>query len=856
MSRSRWLIPTVSIVASLALGVGGAIAGANLAPHSTHLVKAGTQTAMVLAPLAGGAPAKDGATSALSSIVAERVVPQLSADPHLVDPSLTHIVDLLSHAVNPVVVRHHIAPTAGNVGEEINDDLCAPRYSPNPLGCPAGLHATLSGTAAVPEYLIVPQAFPPTHNQFLAVGNPYGGDLWCQDSGWRAGNTWVPFGILSTEPSSFHISIHPLDDASNVTYINYATTSGDIQQFAEDTAAAAGTGETPYVRNCLSLYDLQPNTEYSLDVTSSSSHGRTAAASLNFNSSGAAVHPSAQITTLGENMVIVTALRKANEVADIRAYTVPSSLPAPGCDNVDLSAALPPLIDDDVSLTDAEVAAQNAPREFNHRHLADITVPEGSTILICAKWFSAGTSPLTPGAIPNWQSSAVVQSPDRVNARLSLNGVTATPAAGINHIQFLISTGGGGVATCTATWNWLHPAPLPQTLCDLGELRGNALSHLSYRDGMTDGTFRIEAINTLRNGTTVTTQPFMISDGRGVAPLTAGGCRGTCALPPTTYWGIDLSSTGHGPIEGSCIDSESTQCVPQLQPGSIGVIGLTLSYSQGPQNGAAHWIISPVTDVPLGSSLPNSPQFDLTKQWTFDSPTVPAGSATGQPLPSVTGLFELDVDRPVDYTIRFTNFTPGVAAPSCATGGAVLQLSGHVDHSGPIRMEGACVGQHYIAEISLRDAQGRTSEWTPLAGPGLYWAQGDVHVSRAMVNISYAVSAQGDPHSVLTNFDLSFDQHDVGIVNINGGPCLSDGLVHSSGVAPYELAVDTDVQLWINILPQDPGHPENCALATRSDTFSVVDAHVTMADLFSPTGVVITSPGTHNVRIVLHASQP
>ncbi len=850
MSTPRWLMPTVSIISALTLGTGGIVLGSTLAGHTTTPVSSGTQTIAVISPVSTGtAPDGDGTIGdslRVSQVVAEREVHRPAADPDAIDPSLQHIIDELSDAPNPVIRRMTIDGEADGSDSGAADDPCAPRDGSDSADCPDGLHSTVLPLIALRDFSAGGQAFPPTTEEYRAHGNLYGGELWCD--GPAATPTSVPFGILSTAPGSFSIQYWPSEHPDDVTTVGDINTSvADQQDFENAVATATTASDIPFLRHCLTLEDLEPTTAYTAVVNGIDTMGRiTAPSTVRFNSSGAPVHPGAQITTIGQNLVFVSALHPANQSVIIRAAVMPD-VAAPSCSGIDAGRQLPSLTDVDTSVTTDEILAVNAPPDFSRKEVTTFAVPEGSAIMICARWYSAGTSPSWQRVAPTFESSAILQSPDRLEPQVTLTRVTPF-APGLTKVRFLTTSVEGAVCG-GATWDTTIPGydALPLTVCDFTGSAGSAT--VSSRGYLSDrgesGDLVVHMTSTFSNNTTVDTDVMI--------PSIDGGCRGVCALPESAWYEVALGTVDRP--TGLC-GSSFGDCTPPTRAISAGTVQLEVSWTQGATNGMADWSVTPTTDNAPEYVVPDEAQFDLNQRWTFTDPTYTTGYGNVAPNTFVNGEFRLVVDRPVDYVARFSDGLPGVSSASCAPGVPLLETRGHAARETTILIHGACLGANYYAELELVDSTGHTTVWN-FHDRSHYWGPSSIlRVPGIGASVYYDILAQGSSRSALTNFSLMISPVDVGASDARSGRCTADGIVESHGVAEVELGATVNVRLEIRIRRTNHWDAENCSGYADDAELQVVEATIPLADLYRLDGVTINAPEAFSTHIVLHAYHP
>ncbi len=853
MTMPRWTLPTVSIIAAIAVAVGGALIGSNFASHDTNLVSTGSQTVAVIAPVATGSAPDEGASTGpgdairVSDSIAEREVHRPAADPRAIDPSLQHIIDELADAPDPSVRLMTLDEETDGTDSSVADDPCAPRDGTDPTDCPEGLHSTILSIIALRDFFQSGQAFPPTTEEYRAHGNPLGGVLWCD--GLTSSATSVPIGILATAPGSFSVRYWPTSHPDLATTNSGISTSPEDRQNFEDAVASATTvSEVPLLRQCGTLTGLEPNTAYTAVVSGLDTRSRVSPPStFHFNSSGAPVHPSAQIVTIGENLVFVSALHPYDQIVGIRATVVESGA-VPGCGGIDDGRWLPSLTETDVAVSSEDVDAVNAPADYNNKHVLTFAVPEGSTILVCARWYSAGTAPSWQRVNPNYESSAILQSPDRLDPQLNVTRVMPF-APGLSRIAFQVANS-GGVVCGSGLWDpsIIGYGTLPILVCDsIGNSGGATLDYRGFlSDRGSSGDLVLRTTSTFTNNSTVDTDVLI--------PSVDGGCRGVCAIPENAWYEVALGSVDRP--TGLC-GSSFGDCSPPTRSISAGTIQVEVSWAQGAHNGRAEWNVTPASDLAPDYVSPAEAQFDLNQRWTFDEPGYPPGYGYIAPNTFVTGRYTLTVDRPVDYTVRFTDGPPGIASGRCDVPGQPLEVSGHTDHTTSIQMPGACLGTSYYAEIVLVDAEGNRAAWG-FVDRSHYWGSASlISVPWARAEIHFDVLAQSFMRSATTDFNLAIGHTTVTTEDTRSGRCTSDGIVVSQGVMDVDLSAMVYVRLELRIRAADHWEPDDCRGFTFDNSeLKVIEAHIPIADLYRLDGATITAPDAYGARITLHAYRP
>lgn len=848
MTTPRWLLPAVSCAAALALAITGAVVGSGFAPHGTANVPSGTETVAVIAPVSTGTepehnePTSDDEPLPVSEAIAEREV--LRPGTGGLDPSMRDLLDALAAAPDPLFELMVLDGDADGEGSPASDDPCAPRGGDTPADCPEGLHTTVLSLTHLRDFSAGGQAFPPTQEEFRAHGNPTGGSLWCD--GPEPDADQVPFGILSTAPGTFAIRYWPSERPGEVTTRGGIETSdADRENFLDLVETAEDASELPLLQSCLLLDGLEADTAYTAIVSGTDVFDRVSTPhTLRFHTAGAPVHPGAQIVTIGANLVLVSALHPVDEVVTVRAVVAaPDAIPS--CTDLPPLGAGSQLSDVDVSADADAVNAQNAPPNFNHKRVVALAIPEGSTAIVCVRWFEAGDATSWEREQPLFESSAVLQAPDRVLPSLDVTRISPY-ARGLDTLRVAVSSAEGN--SCgTYRWSADETEPLPARVCN-GEwglrLGGAQEGDGRLRDVGASGDLVVRMTTTFLTGESTETSVLI--------PSVDGGCRGACPLPEDAWYEVALGSVSQP--TGLCGSAFGEDCTPPSRVVSAGTAQVRVSWSQGETNGRSDWNVTPTVDSAPGYVLPDAPQFDLLETWTFGEPVFPPGYGYVAPLTYVSGRFNLVVDRPVDYTVRFTTGAPGATAERC-DGGGLLEVSGHADREALVIMPGACLGGNYYGELELVDAEGNRAVWNLNDRPN-FWASGFVWVPTLTAAIRYDINAQTTSFSAIRHLSLSLDGYDSGAVDTRSGRCTRDGLVESHGSFTAELHFEVAMRFEIRLPGSGSWSADDCSRNLTDDETQVVTMSIPLADLFREEGVTITVPDAYNSRIVLHATRP
>jgi len=813
MTVPRWLVPVLAAVAALAVGVSAALLGAGFAPVRATQSAGDVETVPVLAPLPEGA-----AADAVSEVVSETevVVPDPDSASAPLPEDVAAVFGALAAAADPAMTLIALDDEADPGAAPTVDDLCAPRGDdPVAEDCPDGLRSTVLALVAERDFTPAGQAYPPTREELLAEGNPWRPLLWCD--GLTASDTVVPFGILSGVPGSYTLEYWPSHRPDEVRRVDgIGATDDEIAAYRAALATATRTGDLPFSRTCLEL-DVEPDTAYTLVIDGIDINGRVAPSRTErFHSGREPVHPGAEILAVGDHYLLVTARHATTELVDVRVHVAdPAAMPT--CSQLGGRVSLTPLTDETVRASEAEVAAAAAPPHFVSKRVAAYVVPEGSTALVCVRWYRTGSVPSWEREIPTFESSAIVQSPDRLNPVVTLTGVDhRTPA--VHAIDVGIQSVAG--VRCRTT-RWTPETALPVELC-----RG-AHGVVEDRDGprVWDVGARGDLVATTteywgeRNASTWTS--FLRSD--------ENGCRGRCPVPaPQEY---------------------------RLAPHQGNFVSLVVSWEPGSTNGRRTWSITPVSDVAPDRPTPEFPRVDLDQLWTFGDVTFPVGRTFEAPNPYLPARYTLRADRAVDYVVRLTTGEPGVAAIGCSASGAPLERSGRADRPTPVEFADACLGGEYFAEIELVDDEGRRAVWSLHDRERFLGTSGYVVVPTLDATVTVDIAAQTTTHSYVYDLHLTIGDAAVTLQDARSGRCSVDGVIDATTTRTVALRSSVRVVLLISAAPTGRWHVTDCTPAPDSGGYRRVEAVVPLAALYAPGGARVEAPDAYRTVITIRATR-
>ncbi|WP_309708348.1 hypothetical protein [Pseudolysinimonas sp.] len=859
MTVPKWLIPVLAIVAAAGVAVAATLIGIRFAAPVVVEAAPEYEIVPVLAPIAEGdePPAGSGDESevpaptdepgeasdvvpiVVSEAVAERevTIPADGGATDETDASLLRFLSLLGTWPDPIFGLINFTDDDRGDG----DDPCAPRGGEPAGDCPEGLRSTILSDTALRDFVAGGQAFPPTYDEYLVEGNPFGGSLWCD--GLTPGDGEVPFGILATAPGAFTVRYWPTADPAAVERVDLLSTTEQIADWEAEVADPEGFA---IVQQCLTLGGIEPGTAYTAIISGRDIHDRASPPhTVRFHSGGEPVHPALQLSTVGSNLLLTSALRPDDGTVQIRAALVEDGT-APSCDIPPSARTLIPLASVESPQTPDQVNAVNAPPNFRTKLVQSYAVPEGATVVVCARWFPAGDAPEWERTQADYESSAIVQTADRVLPSVSLFDVARFDDA-VDHIDIAVASREG--STCFgARWDRELDEVLPISICHstmfgAGGASGDS-EHLWDRGFSGDLVLRLTT--TLTSGEASETE-YLI-------PAADDGCRGVCTPPERQWYRVALADVTQG--TGLCGSSFGADCTPPSREVAAGTATFFVDWTQELTNGRSSWHVTPTTDRPVDYVAPDTPQIQNDESWAFSEPTVA--------VPWTSTSLRVEVDRPVTYTLRFTG--NGIdAGPSCADG-SLMQNSG-TSVVGPggiqvidLRMSGLCLGAQYLVTLELVDEAGRATTWS-LDRDESWWGGTALVLAPALhATLSYRVDAQTFSRSHLDTFRLELNGSSLGIQEDRFGRCLEDGLIFSEGaVEDLRIYNSNRIEFTINTSEAQRWHDAeawgvDCFPGTAEGEDEVAVIELDLARLFSRDGIVIDIDDRYNSRVTLRAT--
>ncbi|MEO6116954.1 MAG: hypothetical protein ABIP33_11265 [Pseudolysinimonas sp.] len=813
MTIPKWLLPVIAIVAALAVGVAAVLVGMRFASTQVSATPGIQKSVPMIAPIAAGQKA--------SSIVGSaRISEPGTGDSGPVSPSQQALIDAVisspdpGHTIDVITGGAPVDPgtPAGETPAPgaTTDDPCSPADgSTPPSGCPLGVTGIVPITDPIPLSYV--NAFPyPARTSHLF-------DATCGALPPVAG--LVPVGIVSGAPIDATITFWPSSDPSTTRTVPYSTSAGDRLTFANAETTAHTPADLPQQTGCVFLR-VDSSTAYTAQLTGSDSLMRPITpVTFLFNGAGTPVHPELEAHAVGGNLLFLSALHAPSERVEF--HLVDANAPSPTCD----SAVLPGVSAEssgNTTVTADDLNALGVVDGNTVRTTAAYFLPEGSAMLLCARWFpTVGHS--WDLARATWQSLQFAQSPSILSPNLNLDSVTGPGLAGMT---ISVSSGAGTVCGSPVVWDPADPTRvsgrvMAASLC-FPELYGGA-----HFDGSRFWSLALDP--NLVVFISARTSHGTINVTRAI-DAEARPCTGLCPLPAPAPFVIPITDDGSSSIH------------------------LTLSYTGGPENsvGRTTWSMGQVGGAAADATPPDFPQLDTEQAVTA---RIQTGTLV-QPYPlAAVVTVPLTIDRPVDYRIQLVQ---DGSATACVRPSpyATAIVTGHLAVSATIDIPYMCLGTNYAANVTLTDAAGHRSVWGQTIGdPTHYWGGNSLVQTPTLTGTLHYQFRPRDGGRMDWANVLVANQHIDQISTDFAGYCRGDELYDSQGNVPnvhIGQVIGVDVNYGRSELPYNGAG--FCTLASATNDEVVGSQAVTIDQLLaSPDGVILTDPKwTLQINIALN----
>jgi hypothetical protein len=806
MNVPKWLIPVISIVAALAVGIAAVLIGIQFAASVVAEHPAIPEVAPVIAPIAVGLTDEqtqsliDSGDAPGSSIVGSRLVTPPSDLPASgTDAAIFHEITVSGSGA--AADESNGADSLAGTPEPTADDPCSTTDGSTPDGCPDGLHSAIFALTGAPALAV-------TIHPFTA---PCGTEpVPLNAAGTRVN---VPVLISPTAPATLDIAVRPDSGIDGQQWIDAVPTDPALVASWEDARAADTPVESlPGLGTCVILPNLPAGSVYYVDVTAHRAGSDNATATVGLNTVGAPTPQGLQISTYGGNGFLAYVDHPVTEQVGIRAYTGVGAGTA-RCDDTRGLTDLSNVTGEDVRHFAREGLESNNPAGYDYRYALGYIVPAGTTVLVCAKWYNPGTSPSWEQITPLRTDSAVVESPDAILPVISaqaINGYSYPGAASVVVSAETVEGSGCGLRNVTLYRGPdFEPDGRWAILCAVQGAGAETASGLADSWFLREAGFSGDiAVHTTVNGEDGTTR-----NETRVLPTSVHRpifCNEAALNCGTDSYLIEIPGYPHSETDD-------------------GLYAIKVTWVAAGNSGLSSWRVTPAAfDVP---EQPGDPSAAAPLLDTFERiRPVLDGVSNG-----VAADMILRVNTPADYEIHLTGLHGD--AP-CALGRPVepLTASGHVDDLTGIHIQGLCYGEQYWASITLTNAHG-TTVWG-YDNPGSGWLANLMTTPRLTVEVEYTATLAVPAGQAVTDFDLQIDRQELDPTHRLASGCVATPITNT-GTTTMQLGSKARLRIQYQLHPRASG--SGCSVAP-GDTTPMGDVYLTL-----PLADILANPDGYHV---------
>ncbi|MEP6842192.1 MAG: hypothetical protein ABJA11_01640 [Pseudolysinimonas sp.] len=684
MTIPKWLLPVICVVAALAVGVAATLIGMRFATR-TPTVALKTESVPILAPT--GPTATDTGTDpyAVSGAVGSAtIVTPGQKGATRVDSGAQARIDGYNAPglIDPAVAVGTPTPAPASGSSDSGgaplpaDDPCATATPPS--SCPAGVSSTvLADTHDAPALTAITRANPP----LTSVGS----SIFCPAGDLARGEAWVD--VMTNTPGTADLTYSAIGHSTDTGTAHATTDATQAADFASYHSRTGGYRENYWAfQHCAKLTGLDPTRRYLVSAIFTDTLSRVIGPMLaNLDPRGRPTVPPIHAIPVGNGLLYVSipSPTMTTGVRPIIYAWSPGAGDTSNCSEYgqhpDIHAIQDPVV---VEVSADELDRQNYDSAYRSRDVRIYSVPEGTTVMICARWFDAH-APSWNVTTPTHQASIEVSSPDAITPILTLHSLELAKQVDANKLQIAVAT-----PTGVACGSWFGPAaaagpgsvPIGQTLCNVGTSGAGFEGRLSVTTVVNTGTAAAMTRTSLLQ-------------------LQRQSCTGVCSLPPTMRYRIDLPTVtvatglcgGGFPWDGPC--------TPPSEQVSLGSAVIDVSWAQGLTPGNAHWLVGDTDDtLPTATPLAG-PQLNT------DTEGVPSLSAD-----RLTGAVNFDIQ-----TSEAAHWTATISG-DCLPAGYQHTQSGQTIGAGEtphmvLAWTHLCPGWQYQMAVSLTDDAGITTTW-------------------------------------------------------------------------------------------------------------------------------------------------
>ncbi|MDQ1547496.1 MAG: hypothetical protein QOH69_2400 [Actinomycetota bacterium] len=828
---STLLRTIIGIVATLAVATAAVVVGIHF--QATPQVK--TEAVPVLGPLrVDGAATASSGTSNLSPVVGQTTVVtpgQKGASP--IGSQVQAQIDALDAAdgADPAEA-HHIVTGGGSDPATPADDPCSPASGTPASDCPDGVHGAVFADMHYGALTMSLRANPP-HAQHDSVFD-------CPATSPTASQ--MPFGAVTNIPSDVTLTYWPADGSSTSQTVVIPGAAADLATWNASYASHGNTyNYNEYVfQHCVTLAGFHANTDYVVSATALDSFGRTSDPVLsNFTNRAAPTIPTMMALPLTNSLVYASVpFQNGGQQPLVRGWVVTPGTPA-DCSSYDQRAQQLRAVQSEgvFQVTADYLRSNNYDPNYSQRVVDIFEVPEGSTIVICARTFNS-SAPSWDRTRPTSQQFVSLQSPDAVIPIVTVKRLHLLKAVSGDDISFTGTTQFGsycGGAFSNGLAEPSSPAAAGSTiavnrvLCDARESGSADIASV----GVT-GNIVVSTTSFLGGHTYVS---------RSTLPLSRYACTGACpTLPPTLDYALALASPVPDRPITSCSDPSGCSYPPS--DNQTGSADLEVTWVRGNSNGLSHWAIGLPDNTLTPPPLPDAPRLDLNVGSTSIL------SADGF---TATGGIPIRVDRHVTYGLTLSGecFAPG--APRSYNGETGV-LSDSVS-SIVQQVTGLCPNTAYNATVTLTDDHGHSSTYSSVSPvdaahgwPGGYFR---TQFDSIRINASFEQTSPGGYYKAWGSTGIDMTANGVNATYDAPFPIecfpestLAEGVYNLRKTDTLPLASTIHLNVQSGAVQEDlysgVNHDASCSWPSQTWSFQRIITDVSYTDLYR--GIVLTAP--------------
>lgn len=693
MTIPRWLLPVFAIITAIAVGVAATLIALQLRPGQPPT----TQTVPVLEPVAIGdadpITDDDPETFDVSGASGEMqiVTPGTLAEGELSPETLARIEALdSSDGLDDETARDLLVATGESEDDSVGDP-CSPPDGSTPDGCPDGLHSAIFALTEPEPLRLFPRADPPTE---LAGSS---GLVACP----AAPDGSLAFGVSTTTPAQVTVRYWPVGDPSAELSVSIDNLPEEVAAWdaviAEEGGFREGYG---LFQHCANLPDLRGSTAYEASILAADIFDRVEAVTYRFDSRGAPTRPPMVVQPLGPALLYVSVpVLTAGPLPWLRAWVVDPGDPA-DCSTWDGESELSRIAPESVlEVSAGYLAEHNYVAAFTRRTTSVFTVPEGSVVVVCARWYDR-EAPSWRTDVPTEQLSAVVTSPDTLQPVVRVTGLSLARPVDVGSIRISASTPFG--VGCPTRLS------LPYFDAETGAVL--PVDELLCAPGSSANPWESGSVGNIVVTSEIASREREVTTSR-VLPLSRYNCTGVCALPPTLTYELLLPTVIVG--SGLC-GSSFGECTPPTRDVALGTVTLTVTWEQGATTGASEWTVGESSLVVPEDDMPDYPQLNVFRAVTAELDPIGISGAVRVPI---------EVDRQASYRVSIEGDCFIGGPPPVAVGEAVRAGTGF---EATARVGSLCAGERYSVTVELTDADGNRATYGASEPYPFVWGAADI----------------------------------------------------------------------------------------------------------------------------------